>query len=145
MQTQKQTKRKKATPLQATPEEKTMFSKKEEIPADLEYFTIFDTKVGHYKTPMLVINKHEMFRELERFMRNPENKTDPLYTNAEDFQLFSVGNFTKKTGLINSWKPEHVANLHEIKSLVMRDQPKTWEERTIEDLEKGRRAKVLLD
>jgi len=98
-----------------------MFSKnKEVLPADFEYFTLFDTKVGIYKEPMLAINRHDILRQLDALMRDPEQQKNQLVTNAEDFQLFSVGNFTKRSGQIATWQPEHVANLHEIKQAATR-------------------------
>lgn len=98
-----------------------MFAKsKETQEADFEYFTIFDTKVGAYRQPTLAANKFDILRELETLFRDPANQKAQLFQNAEDFQLFSIGNFRKKTGTIMSWQPEHVANLQDIKSAVMR-------------------------
>lgn len=94
-----------------------MFAKNKDTP-DFEYFTLFDTKVGHYKEPMLAINQHDMVRQIVTVMKNPGQNVPQFITNSEDFQLFKVGNFTKKTGIIIGHAPQHVANLHEIKASI---------------------------
>lgn len=94
--------------------------KKDGDQADIEVFVLFDSKVGVYRDPVLSINRFDMVRNIELFFRNPQNASDPLVVNAEDFQLFKVGEYTRKTGVLRSHGPEHVANLHEIKSTVGR-------------------------
>lgn len=96
-----------------------MFGKKNNN-ADFEYFTIYDTKVGVYKQPMLAINKHDILRQTEALFRDPQQTQNQLLTNAEDFQLFKIGEYTSRTGTITPCEPEHVANLHEIRTLVQR-------------------------
>ena len=88
---------------------------------DSQYFTIYDSKVGAYRDPILQHNSLSMVREIELFFRKPQNQEDSLFVNAEDYQLFKIADFYKKSGSIVGHQPEHVANLHEIKSAVQRD------------------------
>ena len=79
---------------------------------DTLFITIFDTKAGNFRQPIQVENKYDAIRSYETLVR--KNPDDQLVTNAEDFQLFMIGSYSKKTGTI----------LYEIKSAVLRrDQP----------------------
>jgi len=98
-------------------------SKKNEEAPDSEYFTIYDTKVGTYREPILAINRHDMLRSLTTMYTDPKAHRDQYVLNAEDFQLFKIGEFSKKTGELTGCKPEHIANLHDIKAAVARSQP----------------------
>lgn len=95
-----------------------MFGKNQkQEPADLHFFNIFDTKVGCYqREPMLAINDHDMLRQLDGLMRDPSQEKNQYVTNAEDFQLFQVGSYWKKTSTLQGCEPRHIANLHEIKA-----------------------------
>lgn len=97
------------------------FRKNESNPPDFEYFTIFDSKSGLYREPFLAINRHDMLRQTENLIKDPQQKQNVLVTNSEDFQLFKIGDFTKRTAKINWHEPEHIANLHEIRASVMRE------------------------
>jgi len=95
-----------------------MFGKKEQQDPDTLFITIFDTKAGNYRQPIQVENKYDAIRSYETLVR--KNPDDQLVTNAEDFQIYLIGSYSKKTGTIESHQPEHFANLHEIKSAVLR-------------------------
>lgn len=101
-----------------------MFGKKEakETP-DFEYFSIYDSKVGVYREPMLAANRFDMVRQIDNLFRDPAQAKNQLLLNSEDFSLFKVGEFTKRTGLIIGCPPEHVANLHEIRAAIARSEP----------------------
>ena len=101
-----------------------MFGKSNQDP-DLELFTLFDSKIGRYRSPLMAENRHEMMRNVELFCRNSQNHTDPLFVNAEDFQIFKIGEYSKKTGEILAQKPEHIANVYEIKAMVLRSLKET--------------------
>lgn len=90
--------------------------------ADLEFFTIYDSKTESYREPMLAQNRFDMIRSLEGLYRDSRQATNQLITNAEDFALFKVGEFDRKTGLIVSTNHEHIINLHELRSSI-RPQP----------------------
>lgn len=89
---------------------------------DFEYFTIYDNKVGIYREPMLAINRHDILRQFDSLFRDPKQQTNQLLTNAEDFSLFKVGEYSKKSGTIIGTAHEHIANLHEIRSAVQRNE-----------------------
>lgn len=95
-----------------------MFGQKKQDP-DLEYFTIYDAKVGFYRIPMTALNRFDMLRQIESLFQDPNQKSNELFTYAEDFQLFKIGDYSKKTGQISPHTPEHIANLHEIKTSVL--------------------------
>lgn len=99
-----------------------MFGKNNQQQPDFEYFTIFDSKVGIYREPMLAVNRHDMLRQVDGLFRDPQQKTNQLLTNAEDFSLFKVGEYSKKTGVITPCQHEHIANLHDIRAAVQRSQ-----------------------
>ncbi|WNK14458.1 MAG: nonstructural protein [Microvirus sp.] len=91
---------------------------------DYEYFTIYDSKTESYREPMLAVNQHDMLRQIDGLFRDPAQERNQLLTNAEDFSVYKIGTFTKKTGLITSVQPpEHIANLHEIRAAVRSTQP----------------------
>lgn len=97
-----------------------MFGKKNnQTEPDFEYFSLYDTKVEAYRPPVLAINQYDMLRQLDNMFKDPEHAKNQIVQNAEDFQLFKVGDFTKKTGTINSYPPVHVANLHEIRAAAL--------------------------
>lgn len=85
-----------------------------------ELYVVYDIKGGYYHQPMFVKNRYDLFRDYERMCRDPEHsqKTD-IVTNAEDFQVFKIASWFAKDGRLEVSRPEHVANLHEIKSAVM--------------------------
>lgn len=92
-----------------------MFGKKETLP-DSEYFALYDAKTDSYNLPMLATNKFDMVRQVENLMKDPAQAQNTYVTNAEDFQLFKIGTYDKKTGTIKGHIPEHIANLHEIRA-----------------------------
>lgn len=86
--------------------------------SDLEFFTIYDSKTESYREPMLAMNRLDMIRSLEGLFRDSRQVTNQLVTNSEDFALFKVGEFDRKTGLIVSTNHEHIINLHELRSSI---------------------------
>lgn len=111
-----------------------MFKGKTEQEPDYQYFAIYDTKVGHYRMPMAAVNKFEMVREIEKLYRDPQQQANELVTNAEDFQVFKIGNYYKKQGILQGIQPEHVVNLHEIKSGVQRTMSSSTSERPVQQM-----------
>lgn len=88
---------------------------------DYEYFTLCDTKVGVYREPMLAINQFDMVRQIQSLFKDPAQQQNQIVTNAEDFSLFKVGAFTKKTGEITPCTHEHIANVIDIKIAIQRE------------------------
>lgn len=100
---------------------KKMFNREKGAQApDYEYFVFFDSKVGRYGEPALAINRHDLLRQIDGMMRDPQQKKNQLVANAEDFSLFKIGEYSKKTGVITPCNPEHIANLHDIRSAAWR-------------------------
>ncbi|UOF82992.1 DNA binding protein vP5 [Microviridae sp.] len=86
---------------------------------DLVVLNIYDTKSKTYREkPIFAPTVDVMIRNYENFYRkpSPEDSQDLIFTNAEDFQLYLVGTYCQRSGVITSRQPEHVANLHEIKA-----------------------------
>lgn len=100
-----------------------MFGKnKIEKKFDKEIVSIYDTKAGHYREPAIIMNHHIILREIHNMMRDPDQKKNPLLVNAEDFSLFKIGDFNSETGEIMGTQPiQHIANLHDIRSVVERE------------------------
>lgn len=102
-----------------------MFGKKTESRQWKTLFTLYDSKAENYRFPLTAENQHEMVRELENLMRDSRQERNPIYMNAEDFSLFEVGKFCLKTGEIEKLTPmKHIANLHEIRSLIQKEAPR---------------------
>lgn len=89
---------------------------------DLQAFVLHDTKTNSYNAPMFALNKFDMIRQLENLMRDPNQTQNQYLLNAEDYQLFHVADYYKKTAELNGKKPEHIANLHEIRAAVQQKQ-----------------------
>lgn len=105
-----------------------MFGKNKIGNEQLQFMTIFDTKVQVYRDPILCVNEHALIRDIQQMFRDPQEQAkNQLYTNAEDFQIFRVGYWCRQTGVITPVNQEHVVNLHEIKAIV----PKAEEMRTV--------------
>lgn len=91
-----------------------MFKPKKQT--DLEFFTIYDSKTESYREPMLAINRLDMIRSLEGLFRDVRQEKNPLVTNSEDFSLFKVGSYDRKTGQLEPSNHEHIINLHELRA-----------------------------
>lgn len=100
-------------------------SKKAEVIFDQEVFTIFDSKSDDWKVPQVKRNRSLVERELLTFFADPtKRQTSELWTNAEDFQLFSVGRWSTETGMLDSWPPKHCVNILELKQMVLSEERK---------------------
>lgn len=100
-----------------------MLRKRSELPDDLEFFSIFDSKSKSYDDPMYAPNKDVLLRDILNIFRNPEqSRKNKFFINAEDYSLFKIGSYSKKTGQLKIQNLEHVANFHDLKALVEPDQ-----------------------
>lgn len=101
-----------------------MFGKKDDNRFDREFFSIYDSKTGIYRAPLLHHNRFEIVREVENLFRDPEHAKAQLVVNAEDFSIFKVGDFDTKTGEIRPTSaPEHIVNLNDIRLAAQRQTP----------------------
>lgn len=94
------------------------FSKTKKESNDLEFFSVYDSKAQTYDLPALALNKESLLRDVLNMLRDPRQVRNKYLTNAEDYSIFRVGSFSKETGQITSHTPEHVANMHELRSLT---------------------------
>lgn len=102
-----------------------MFKKNENKPKpDMEYYAIYDSKMGEYsdREPITAQNRIALIRAVTALFNNPQEKQNPLLVNAEDFQIFKIGEYTKRTATIAPCHPEHILNLHELKSAIQLDE-----------------------
>lgn len=95
----------------------------EEYGADMDLFTIYDTKVGAYDIPSFAINKHDLIRQVINMFNDSKQSNNRFLLNAEDFQIFKIGSFYKKPGILKSHPPEHVANMHELRAVAIQNRP----------------------
>lgn len=96
-------------------------SKNQEQEPDLEMFVIYDTKSNTYGNPTYEKNRHVLIRETLNMMKDPAQAKNPILLNAEDFSVFKIGNYYKKTGVLEAHQQEHVANMHDLRSMVQRE------------------------
>ena len=98
-----------------------MFGKENKINKDLDVFAIYDTKVENYGDPMFSINEHDFTRQVVNTFRDPSQKQNKYLINAEDYQIFKIGSYERKSGTIVPVNPKHIANMHELKAVAFRD------------------------
>lgn len=96
-----------------------MFNKKNERAPDLEVFTIYDSKVGAYDIPSFAINRHDLVRQVINMFKDPRQSNNKFLLNAEDYQIFKIGSYDKATGCLTTCNPEHIANVHELKTIAI--------------------------
>lgn len=103
-----------------------MFGKKDKE-ADVEFFTVFDSKAKCYTEPFPGINREVVMRDFLNEFRacavNPDKASkNRYYGNAEDFALFKIGSFDLKTGNLEAQTAERIAYLHELRALAQPSQ-----------------------
>lgn len=93
---------------------------------DREMFTMYDSKTESYNEPVFAINKHDVVRMMLNLFRDPQQQEkNKFFVNAEDYSLFKIGDFCLKTGTVVAINPpEHVANMHELRSVVEKERPR---------------------
>lgn len=101
-----------------------MFSRQEKkSDHDTELFVIYDTKVGVYEKPHEAINSQDVIRSLHNMFRDQGQSQNRYFLNAEDYSVFRIGKFSKRTGLLEACNPiEHIVNMHDIRSAIQREQ-----------------------
>lgn len=95
-----------------------MFGNNKHHQVDMELFVMFDSKTSHYDEPWFSINQHDMVRRITNQFSGPQASQSKYFLNAEDYSLFRVGTWDKKTGELVACKPEHIANMHDLRALV---------------------------
>jgi hypothetical protein len=97
-----------------------LFEKNKPNP-DLEVFAIYDSKVEAYGDPKFAINQHDFIRGILNMFKDPANAQNQFFLNAEDFSLFKIGSYTRKTGTFVPQQPTHCVNLHELRAISDRE------------------------
>lgn len=94
-----------------------MFGRKSDQQADLEAFTIYDSKSKSYGDPVFEKNKDVLMRGILNMFNDPQQKQNMYLKNAEDYSIFRIGTYSKVTGQLTASNLEHVANMHDIRAL----------------------------
>lgn len=95
-----------------------MFGKNKKASTDLEFYSVYDSKAQVYDLPALALNKESLLRDVLNMLRDPRQVRNKYLTNAEDYSIFRIGSFSKETGMITAQNPEHIVNMHELRSLT---------------------------
>lgn len=92
------------------------FQKKEQV--DLEIFAIYDSITNSYRNPIFAPNHLDLQRAFINQMKDQNQADNQFFTNAEDFSIFRIGTYDRKTGNIQLTNKERVAYMHELKALA---------------------------
>lgn len=93
----------------------------EEPKFDLEFFTIYDSKTKSYDVPTFAVNKNDLIRQILNMFKDPSQRQNKFLMNAEDFSIFKIGSYSKHTGTCIPCALEHVANMHDLRSIAQPD------------------------
>lgn len=98
-----------------------MFGQKNENQrqGDLQLFTIYDSKTESYRDPVMAVNQHDLARQITNSFREQGDKNG-YFANAEDYSVFLLGDYCRKTGTIAPVNPTHQFNLHDLRSVVQK-------------------------
>lgn len=81
---------------------------------------LYDSKTSVYGIPQFHLNEQVFLRGLHNFFQQqsqtPFDKQDQIWTNAEDFSFFKVGEYERESGTLVPCTPQHLVSLHEVKS-----------------------------
>lgn len=98
-----------------------MFSKKQDQ-TDIDLFVVYDSKTESYSDIIPAINSLDITREFYNAFMDPSAEAkNKYYKNAEDFSLFKIGAYARKSAQLLSQEPTHVVNFHELKSQTVRE------------------------
>lgn len=95
-----------------------MFGKNKDQDPDLEFFTIFDSKSKSYENPTFAPNKNVLIREIINMFKDPKESRNKFLLNAEDYSIFKIASYDKKTGQVAALQLEHVANMHDLRAIA---------------------------
>lgn len=96
-----------------------MFGNKVNTEADIEFYTVYDSKAKDYKEPFPAKNKDVVLRDfVNAFKKDTAATENRYYMNAEDFSIFKIGSFDYRTGTFTATQPEHIVNLHDLRAIA---------------------------
>jgi len=81
----------------------------------LKLYSIRDIQTNQYGNPMTLVSNGQAIRTFSTEV-NREDKTNMMYTNPEDFELYQVGEFETETGIITATQPEQIATAKNLKT-----------------------------
>ena len=96
-----------------------MFGTKKEKHVDQEVFAIYDSKAATYQQPIFATNSLIISREIEAMFTDPAQRNNFIVTNSEDFTLFKIGEYDRKTAAYTPITPEAIFGMHEIKAAAL--------------------------
>lgn len=64
-------------------------------------------------------------RQIINMFKDPTQSKNRFLVNAEDFSIFRIGTYDKKTGIITSTNLEHIVNMHDLRALADPTGPST--------------------
>lgn len=100
-------------------------SKEKNNNIDTELFVVYDSKTDSYSDLIPAVNSLDVTREFfNAFMDPTAIQKNKYYKNAEDFSLFKIGSYGKKTAQLITNEPTHVVNFHELRSQTDREKLK---------------------
>lgn len=71
-------------------------------------YSVRDVKVEAYNQPMFFDNEKQMYGAIIRLLRDPQAD---LTKNAQDYQIYAVGEFDTDTGVIDPIPPQFLFNV----------------------------------
>lgn len=92
-----------------------LFGKKNDIQKDMFVYVIHDAKAAAYRDPILYPSDEVLCRTIINEFTDPRYARTDLFNNAEDFTIFCIGYFERKSGTLVSTEPLHVANVFELR------------------------------
>lgn len=88
----------------------------------MQIYVIYDAKTDSYNDPSYAPNDGDLCRQLVNMFRDPRQSMNKYLLNAEDYQIFGIGNYCYKTGSIEAHPPQHIANMHELRTAAVEAQ-----------------------
>lgn len=96
-----------------------MFGKNDKHQVDFEVFTVYDSKTQSYEVPSFALNHHDLIRQIINMFKDPAQKNNRFLINAEDYSVFRIGTFDKRSGVLQAGRLEHIANMHDLRAVAM--------------------------
>lgn len=103
-----------------------MFGNKNKHQEDLTLFTVFDSKSRSYREPVYTENQETLIRDfLIAFKKPSAAENNQYFQAAEDFSIFKIGTYDKKTGKMVLENPMvHVVNMHDLRAMATKPEPR---------------------
>lgn len=80
----------------------------------MQIFAVKDTKALKFNTPFFHLNPQTATRAFSMDVNRPD-EANVLYTNPEDFELYSIGEYDTDRGVIRATEPQFLVNAASLK------------------------------